>query len=170
MSDPQALDVVIVGGSYAGLAAGLALGRALRRVLIIDNGQSCNRQTPYSHNFLTQDGVPPKEIAALAKRQLERYASVECFDGLATSGFQTETGFNIQVASGLTFSASKLIFASGIRDRLPTIAGVAQCWGISVLHCPYCHGYEVSNEKTGILGTGKRGTSWSGSLPIGPMT
>jgi thioredoxin reductase len=148
-------DVIIIGGSYSGLAAGMALGRALRQVLIIDSGKPCNRQTPHSHNFLTQDGKTPTEIAILGKQQVQMYNTVSFFSGLATNGRKTENGFEIQVASGETFRADKLIFATGIRDTMANIEGFAECWGISVLHCPYCHGYEVRNEKTGILGNGK---------------
>ena len=157
MPGNSTFDVIIVGGSYSGLAAGMALGRALKKVLIIDNGKPCNRQTPYSHNFITQDGIPPKEIAVLAKQQVERYNTVKFFDGQAISGIRTEIGFEILAASGEKFSAKKLVFATGIRDIMQDISGYAECWGISVLHCPYCHGYEVRNEKTGILGNGESG-------------
>lgn len=150
-------DVIVIGGSYSGLAAGMALGRALRQVLIIDNGKPCNEQTPHSHNFITHDGRPPKEIAILARQQVEKYDTVKFFTGLATRGIKTENGFKIQTQSGDVFSAKKLIFATGIRDIAPAIEGLAECWGISVLHCPYCHGYEVRNENTGILGNGDEG-------------
>jgi thioredoxin reductase len=154
-------EVIIVGGSYSGMAAGMSLGRASRQVLIIDSEEPCNRQTPYSHNFLTQDGIAPNEIAALAKQQVEKYNTVTFFNGLATTGTKTKDGFEIQVTSGETFRAEKLVFATGIRDILHNIEGVAECWGISVLHCPYCHGYEVRNEKTGILGNGDYGFEFS---------
>jgi thioredoxin reductase len=155
MTDTRNFEVIIVGGSYSGLAAGMSLGRALRKVLIIDSGKPCNSQTPYSHNFITQDGRTPKEIATLAKQQVEQYSTVTFFNGLATDGVKTENGFEIQTASGEIFNAKKLIFATGIKDLMPNIEGYAECWGISVLHCPYCHGYEVRNERTGILGNGE---------------
>ncbi len=155
MSGNNTYDVIIVGGSYSGLAAGMALGRALKKVLIIDDGKPCNRQTPQSHNFITHDGEAPAAIAALAKLQVSRYETVQFFKGLATNGIKTQYGFEITVASGKTFAAKKIIFATGIRDILPGIDGLAACWGISVLHCPYCHGYEVRHEKTGILGNGE---------------
>ncbi len=154
MAGNNPFDVIIVGGSYAGLAAGMALGRALKKVLIIDDGKPCNRQTPYSHNFITQDGKTPAAIATIAKEQVMQYDTVTFFSGLATNGKAIENGFEIQLLSGETFTAKKIIFATGIRDILPDIEGLAACWGISVLHCPYCHGYEVRNERTGILGNG----------------
>jgi thioredoxin reductase len=154
-------DVIIVGGSYSGLAAGMALGRALKKVLIIDSGRPCNRQTPHSHNFITQDGKTPAEIAALAKQQVEKYDTVAFFNGLATKGIKTENGFNVQAESGETFSAKKLIFATGVKDIMPDVEGYASCWGISVLHCPYCHGYEVRNEPTGVLGNGDHGVEFA---------
>lgn len=150
-------DVIIVGGSYSGLAAGMALGRALRRVLIIDNGRPCNRQTPYSHNFLTQDGRAPAEIASLARQQVERYETVRFLSGTAVEGSRDPKGFRIRAETGETNFARKLIFATGIRDILPDIPGLSACWGISVLHCPYCHGYEVRHQPTGFLGNGDPG-------------
>jgi thioredoxin reductase len=161
MANNQHFEIIIVGGSYSGLAAGMALGRALRQVLIIDSGRPCNRQTPNSHNFITQDGKTPAEIAALARKDVQGYDTITFFNGLATSGTKTENGFEIQTASGETFNAKKLIFATGIKDIMPDIEGYAECWGISVLHCPYCHGYEVKNVRTGILGNGEYGFEFS---------
>jgi thioredoxin reductase len=157
-------DVIIVGGSYSGLAAALALGRSLRTVLVIDSGKPCNRQTPHSHNFLTQDGRAPGEIAALGRQQIEKYETVKFVDGLATAGRKTESGFEIQTDAGQTFQARKVIFATGVKDIMPAIDGFAECWGISVIHCPYCHGYEVRNEPTGILGNGEYGYEFSGLI------
>lgn len=173
MEDQRKFDVIIIGGSYSGLAAGMALGRALRKVLIIDSNLPCNRQTPFSHNFLTHDGSKPNEIAALAKQQVESYSSVKFIHGLATNGAKTEKGFEIGTDSGKTFIAKKLVFATGIKDVFPSIEGFAACWGISVLHCPYCHGYEVRNEATGILGNGDSGfelamliSNWTNELSV----
>lgn len=157
MTHKNNFDVIIIGGSYAGLSAGMSLGRALRRVLIIDSGKPCNRQTPHSHNFLTQDGQTPQQIASLAKEQVAKYDTVQFHEGTAISGVQTNNGFEIKTQAGGIFSASKLIFATGISDLMPGIEGFAACWGISFIHCPYCHGYEVKNEKTGILANGDMG-------------
>lgn len=154
MKDNRQFDAIIIGGSYSGLAAGMALGRALKKVLIIDSGNPCNAPTPYSHNFLTQDGNTPTAIASLGRLQVQFYDTVSFFRGLATGGKKKDGGFEIHTATGETFQAGQLIFATGIKDSMPDIDGFSDCWGISVIHCPYCHGYEVRNEKTGILGNG----------------
>ncbi|WP_228527900.1 NAD(P)/FAD-dependent oxidoreductase [Pararhodonellum marinum] len=154
MKDNNSFDVIIIGGSYAGLSSAMALGRALRKVLIIDSGLPCNRQTPHSHNFITQDGEKPMAIAEKAKKQVLKYDTVKFQTDLVINGKKTETGFEIFTQSGKVFSAKKLVFATGVKDIMPDIKGFSQCWGISVIHCPYCHGYEVKNEKTGILANG----------------
>lgn len=156
MTAKNHVDVIIIGGSYAGLSAAMALGRSLRSVLIIDSGMPCNRQTPHSHNFLTHDGETPAVIAAKAKEQVLPYKTVSFINGTAVSGKKVEKGFAIGLASGETYSAKKLVFATGIRDLLPPIKGFSECWGITVIHCPYCHGYEFREQKTGILANGER--------------
>lgn len=147
-------DVIIIGGSYAGLSAAMSLGRSLRNTLIIDNGKPCNRQTPYSHNFITHDGKTPKEISDLARDQVAAYDTVKFHEGTVIKLRKTDEGFEIETSGGEKFHAKKLILASGVKDIMPGIPGFAECWGISALHCPYCHGYEVKNEVTGILSDG----------------
>ena len=173
MKQEKQFDVIIVGGSYSGLAAGMALGRALRNVLIIDSGNPCNKQTPRSHNFLTNDGKTPEEVSRLAKQQVRAYGSISFVEGLATTGIRTSNGFKVQIQTGETFSSRKLIFATGIKDIMPDIPGFAESWGISVLHCPYCHGYEVRHQKTGILVNGDAGyelssliSNWTNDLTL----
>ena len=173
-------DVIIIGGSYSGLAAALALGRSLRKVLVVDSGKPCNRFTPTSHNFLTQDGKAPGEIADIARNQLLAYDTVHFLTGMATSAVTTKAGFEVTVDHGEKVIARKLIFATGIQDITPKIEGLPDCWGISVLHCPYCHGYEVRHQPTGILGNGEYGyefssllSNWTGDLTLftnGPST
>ncbi|SDZ23122.1 MULTISPECIES: NAD(P)/FAD-dependent oxidoreductase [Rhodonellum] len=154
MTDSEYFDAIIIGGSYAGLSAAMALGRALRNVLILDSGLPCNRQTPHSHNFITQDGEKPSIIAQKAKAQVLKYSTVKFLDALAVSGTNSHNGFKITTQTGESFKAKKLIFATGVKDIMPEIIGFAECWGISVIHCPYCHGYEVKGEKTGVLANG----------------
>lgn len=155
MKEVNSLEVVIIGGSYAGLSAAMTLGRALRQVLVIDDGKPCNAQTPHSHNFLTQDGESPAAIAKKAKEQVMAYPSVSFLDDRATGLRKDGNLFELSTASGKLFSAKKILFATGIRDLMPAITGFAACWGISVLHCPYCHGYEVKGEKTALLANGE---------------
>ena len=154
MASKNKFDVIIIGGSYSGLSAGMALGRALRNVLIIDSGKPCNIQTPHSHNFITQDGKTPQEISLAAKQQVEKYQTIKFYNGLATNATKHKKGFVVTVEETKEFMAKKLIFATGIKDIMPNIERIAACWGISVIHCPYCHGYEVREEKTGILANG----------------
>lgn len=156
MKEGGEFDVIIIGGSYAGLAAAMSLGRSLRRTLVIDSGDPCNRHTPYSHNFLTQDGQTPQQISRLARNQVAAYQTVSFDNDVAVSGTKTEDGFLITTASGNTYASRKLIVATGIKDLVPQIPGFAQCWGISVIHCPYCHGYEFRNQPTGIFANGAR--------------
>jgi thioredoxin reductase len=180
MTRKDSFDAIIIGGSYSGLATAMALGRALRKVLVIDSGKPCNGQTPHSHNFLTQDGQAPAAIVALARHQVEQYDAISFYDGWATKGRSAKEGFEIELASGNAFSAHRLVFATGIKDLIPDIPGFSECWGISVLHCPYCHGYEVRNEQTGILANGNHAfelakliSNWTTDLSIytnGPST
>lgn len=150
-------DVIIVGGSYAGLSAAMALGRALRKVLIIDSGIPCNRQTPHSHNFITHDGESPSVISLKAKTQVSQYPTITFVDGKVISGKKLEGKFQVDTDDDEQFFGRKLLFTTGMKDLMPPIDGFAECWGISVLHCPYCHGYEVKNEKTGIIANGNTG-------------
>ncbi|MEP3388001.1 MAG: NAD(P)/FAD-dependent oxidoreductase [Reichenbachiella sp.] len=176
----KSFEVIIVGGSYAGLSAALALGRSMRKTLVIDAGHPCNSPTPYSHNFLTQDGVPPTEISSVAKSQVEQYDTVHFYNDFAIEGNKTTEDYTIQTQDGSIFSAQKLIFATGLKDIMPEIEGFAQCWGKSVVHCPYCHGYEVRYKKTGILANGEKAnhyatliSNWTKDLTIftnGPST
>ncbi|MEM9339949.1 MAG: NAD(P)/FAD-dependent oxidoreductase [Bacteroidota bacterium] len=144
-------DIIIIGGSYAGLSAAMALGRSLRNTLVIDSGLPCNIQTPYSHNFLTQDGKKPAEIANAAKEQVLQYGTVSILNDRVIEVSGSNGEFNVTTLENRSFSTQKLLFATGIKDILPEIPGFSSCWGISAIHCPYCHGYEVRNEKTGIL-------------------
>jgi thioredoxin reductase len=149
-------DVIIIGGSYSGLSAAMALGRSMRRVLIIDSGQPCNQPTPHSHNFITQDGVEPGLIAQAAQEQVLKYPTVEFIQGLAVDGKATNEGYEITTSSGATFKSEKLLFATGIKDLMPDIKGFSDCWGKTVIHCPYCHGYEFRGKKTGIMANGDK--------------
>jgi thioredoxin reductase len=154
-------EVVIIGGSYSGLSAAMSLGRSLRQVLVIDSGLPCNRQTPHSHNFITHDGETPAAISAKAKLQVDFYKTVQFYNGIVIEAIKTQNSFEIKTESGELFTSKKLLFATGVKDLFPEIKGFAACWGISVLHCPYCHGYEVKNQKTAIVANGEMGFEYA---------
>ncbi|GAB3325412.1 NAD(P)/FAD-dependent oxidoreductase [Larkinella ripae] len=154
---PTHSDVIIIGGSYAGLSAALILGRSLRTVLVLDNGRPANRQTPHSHSFLTRDGETPAQLSAIARQQALAYPTVRFREATVTTANRTDSGFVVSTATGETFTANRLLLATGLKDVLPDLPGFAECWGISVLHCPFCHGYEVKDKTVGVLGNGDAG-------------
>lgn len=164
MANDKQYDAIIVGGSYAGLSAAMTLGRSMRKVLVIDSGKPCNRFTPHAHNFITHDGKTPAEIAAEAKQQVLLYHTVAFVEDLALTGHAIDGGFEIATEKGEHYQAKKLLFATGITDILPAIEGIEECWGKSVLHCPYCHGYEVRNKQIAILSNGDMGYETSKHL------
>ncbi len=149
-------DVIIIGGSYAGLSAAIQLGRARRSVLIIDEGCAAIAFSAHSHGFLTQDGVDPSVIAEKARAQVLAYPSVRLRSGRADSAHRLEAqgpdgaAFAV-VAQGERLMARRLLLATGVKDNLPAIPGLAERWGKSVLHCPYCHGYELDRGPIAVI-------------------
>src|SRR5690606_29004156 len=115
----QTYDVLIIGGSYAGLSAALALGRSLRRVLILDGNTPCNRQTPHSHNFLTQDGATPAELRQKALQEISFYPSVQLHEELAINAVKQANGFEVHTQQGHVYFGKKLILSTGLTDLLP---------------------------------------------------
>ncbi|MYM37126.1 FAD-dependent oxidoreductase [Duganella sp. FT94W] len=146
-------DVIVVGGSYAGLSAATQLGRARRRVLVIDAGQRRNRYAQHSHGFLGQDGREGAAIAAEGRTQLMKYPTVRWREGAATQAVPHDGGFRVTLADGSAHHAQRLVLATGMADELPSIPGLAERWGGSVFHCPYCHGYELDQGRIGVLAT-----------------
>lgn len=142
-------DVIIVGGSYAGLSAGLQLARARRQVLVIDAGQRRNRFAATSHGFLGQDGRTPAIIAAEGRSQLMEYATVTWVQDRVVEA----EGFSVRTEHNGTFEGKRLILATGVVDVLPDIEGLEERWGKHVFHCPYCHGYELDQGRIGVLAT-----------------
>ncbi len=147
----DAIDAIIVGGSFAGLSAAMQLARARRRVLVIDAGRPRNRFAEASHGFLGQDGKPPHEIMREAARQLLAYPTVELVQGEALTASKGDGGFTVALADGREERAARLVLATGLKDELPPIPGMQERWGVTVLHCPYCHGYEVRDRALGVL-------------------
>jgi thioredoxin reductase len=150
-------DVIIIGGSYAGLAAAMSLGRALLHVLIVDRGEPCNRYAAHSHNFITHDGAVPAEISAQAREQVLQYPTVRFLRETVTDASRTGHVFTVTTGDHEIYTSKKLLLATGIQDVFPDIPGFAACWGISILHCPYCHGYEVRHQRTAVLANGDIG-------------
>lgn len=146
-------DVIVVGGSYAGLSAAMQLARARKRVLVIDSGAPRNRFAHEGHGFFGQDGRPPFDILRDARGQLAAYPTVAFAAGEVLAACAAQGGFAVALADGREEQAARLILATGVRDELPPIPGIEERWGVSVLHCPYCHGYEVADRALGVLAT-----------------
>lgn len=164
-------DIIIVGGSYAGMAAALQIARARRAVLVIDSGVRRNRFAETSHGFLGQDGRPPAGIAADARAQLVAYPNVVWRDATAAQARKTDHGFSVETADGEVHHAKRLVLATGVIDELPEIPGLRERWGRSVFHCPYCHGYELDNGRLGVLATGPLSIKQAMLIPEwGPTT
>jgi thioredoxin reductase len=148
-------DAIIIGGSYAGLSAAMQLGRARRKVLIIDEGLRRNRFAAHSHGFITQDGVDPAVIAAKAREQVLNYPTITWLSGRADSAQKLaassmDAGFEV-FAKGARHLSRRLLLATGVKDLLPAIEGLAERWGKAVFHCPYCHGYELNQGPIGVI-------------------
>lgn len=145
-------DVIVVGGNFAGATAAMQLVRARRKVLLVDAGKPRNRFSPASHGFLGLDGSAPDSIMALAKQQLLAYPTIDLVQGEATAASgDLEGGFNVELADGRRKHGARLVLATGVSDDLPGIPGVAERWGRTVLHCPYCHGFEVADRHLGVI-------------------
>src|SRR5690606_837297 len=151
-------DVIVVGGSYSGMAATLQLVRARRSVLVIDAGERRNRFASHSHGFLGQDGVAPGEIAANARCQLETYPTLTWLDGRAEVVSGQVDSFTVTTTEGESHLGRRILLALGVTDQLPAIVGLAERWGKAIFHCPYCHGYEIKQGSIGIIGTGPMST------------
>jgi thioredoxin reductase len=144
-------DVVVVGGGTAGLAGALTLARARRRVLVIDDGKPRNAPAGHVHNYLGREGTPPAELLAIGRREVAGYGG-DVVTGRVASAERTGEGFRICLADGPPVSARRLLVTTGLVDELPDIPGVRELWGSDVLHCPYCHGWDVRDRPIGVLG------------------
>ena len=149
------VDVLIVGGSVAGLSAATYLGRMRRQVVVVDSGKPCNRFSHASHGFFSRDGVDPAELLQIGRAQLQRYPTVTLQAGLVTAIQPQPDGFRVTLDDGTTIATRKVLLAMGLRDHLPALANVEQFWGRSVFHCPYCDGWEVRDQPLAIQGNGE---------------
>jgi thioredoxin reductase len=148
----ESYDVLVIGGGAAGLSGAVALARSRRSVLVVDAGEPRNRPAEAVHNFLTRDGTPPTELYAAGRAEVARYGGrVEA--GRVSSLSRDGERFRAEV-NDRAVTARRLLVATGLHDELPDVPGLAERWGIDVLHCPYCHGWEVRDQRVGILATG----------------
>ncbi|MEI4272552.1 NAD(P)/FAD-dependent oxidoreductase [Klenkia sp. LSe6-5] len=145
-------DVVVIGGGPAGLSGAKALARSLRSVVVVDDDRPRNAPADGAHNVLGHEGIAPRELLALGRRELEGYGG-RVLAGEVVDARPVEGGFEVQLADGGTLTARRLLLAGGGVDELPDVAGLAERWGRDVLHCPYCHGYEVRGRAIGVLAT-----------------
>ncbi|MFC9616765.1 NAD(P)/FAD-dependent oxidoreductase [Streptomyces sp. NPDC056938] len=151
--DEQRYDVVVIGGGAAGLSGALALGRARRSVLVIDAGEPRNAPADGVHNYLGREGTPPGELLATGRGEVRRYGG-EIVAGRVATAERDGDGFRIVLDDGGAVRAARLLLTTGLVDELPDVPGLAALWGSDVLHCPYCHGWEVRDQTVGVLGTG----------------
>jgi thioredoxin reductase len=148
-------DVVIVGGGPAGLSAALMLGRCRRSVLVCDTGKPRNAASQAMHGYLTRDGIPPREFLAIARQQMQQYLTVEMRDvEVQAAACRPDGRFDVTLDGGEHVTSRKLLIATGVADQLPQVPGLESLYGHSVFHCPYCDGWEVSDEPLAIYGRG----------------
>ncbi|WP_277833253.1 NAD(P)/FAD-dependent oxidoreductase [Speluncibacter jeojiensis] len=146
-------DVTIVGGGPAGLSAAVALARSLRSVLVVDDGTPRNAPAAGAHNVLGHDGIAPTRLLTDGRREAEHFGA-RIISGRAVTARRTEDGFEVGLADGARVRSRRLLLATGLTNELPDVPGVRELWGRTVLHCPYCHGWEVRGRRIGVLGTG----------------
>jgi thioredoxin reductase len=144
-------DVIIVGGSFAGFTAAMQLGRARRKVTVLDTGLNRNRYAANAHNILGHDGTPPGDLLRLARAQVAQYPTVALVDAKAASVSGEPDDFTVTTEEGSAIKGRRLILSYGIVDEFPAIPGFAECWGNTVIHCPFCHGYEVAGTRWGLI-------------------
>jgi len=146
------VDVAIIGGGAAGLSAALVLTRARRNVVVIDAGQPRNAPAAHMQGFLSRDGMPPSELVAAGRSEVESYGG-RLLEDEVTGLVRSPNGlFGLLLGSGHAVRARRLLVTTGLTDQLPDIPGIAERWGKDLLHCPYCHGYEVRDQPLGVLG------------------
>jgi len=150
-------DVIVVGGGPAGLSAALVLGRCRRKVLVCDAGNPRNAASEAMHGFLSRDGVNPAEFLALAREEVKAYG-VELRQETVMNAAGCSAGFDVELLDGPRFRARKLLLATGVVDRVPSLAGIEELYGKSVHHCPYCDGWEYADAAIAVYGRGASGT------------
>ncbi|WP_153450178.1 FAD-dependent oxidoreductase [Streptomyces smaragdinus] len=139
-------DVAVIGGSAAGLATALQLGRQRRSVIVIDSGEPRNAPAAHMHSFLGRDGTDPAELLAAGRADVRRYGG-EVLSGRAVRVARDGERFVVELAEGTSVAARRIVVATGLADELPEVGGLADHWGRAVIHCPFCHGYEVRDQR-----------------------
>jgi thioredoxin reductase len=148
---PDQYDVVVVGGGPAGLNAALTLGRARRSVLVVDAGSPRNAPAGQVHNYLTRDGIAPGDLLAAGRAEVVAYGGVLVTGTVVRAAALAGSGFEVTLADGRTIRGRRLLVTTGLVDELPKVTGLAERWGRDVIHCPYCHGWEVRDQALGVL-------------------
>lgn len=168
---PPVADVIVVGASFAGHAAAIQLARARKHVLMIDAQQPRNRFASAAHGFLGDDGRAPAAIMEDASSQLLAYPTAAIERSTVESVQRKHGQFTLTLHDGAVRHARRLVLATGVRDTLPAIDGMAERWGQTVLHCPYCHGYEVADHPLGIVAVHPMSAHQASLIPDwGPAT
>ncbi|WP_337842785.1 NAD(P)/FAD-dependent oxidoreductase [Rheinheimera sp.] len=159
------LDCLVIGGSFAGLSAAMQLARGQRSVVVLDAGEPRNRFSSQSHGFFALDGVSPAEILERAWAPLLAYPTVSRVQGRAVQATKTAEGFVVESADGQSWHSKSLVLATGVTDTLPAIPGLAERWGKTVIHCPYCHGYELRNQPAVVIASSPHSVHQAAILP-----
>jgi thioredoxin reductase len=154
LADMTDYDVIVIGGGAAGLSAALVLARARRSVLVVDAGHPRNAPAAHLHGYLSRDGLPPAELLAEGRREVLGYGGTIVEATVTDVVGSASSGFTALLADGGRVTARRVLVTTGLRDELPDVPGLGERWGRDVLHCPYCHGYEVRDEPLGVLWNG----------------
>lgn len=162
-TDSTMADVLVVGAGPAGLEAALVLARAGRSVVVLDGGPGRNAPSAHAYNVFTRDGTPPAELRRIGREQAERYGA-RFFSTEATHATADADGVRVSLADGTEVTARRLLLATGVVDELPAIPGLAKAWGETVVHCPYCHGYELRGRPTAVLSRGEMAAEFARTL------
>ncbi|HIY64860.1 MAG TPA: NAD(P)/FAD-dependent oxidoreductase, partial [Candidatus Agrococcus pullicola] len=167
----QIRDVAIVGGGAAGLSAALTLARARRSAIVIDGGHPRNAPAAAAHGLIGLEGINPLELLETARNEARSYGAEIVQTAIADASGSRGSGFVLQLDDGSAVRARQVLIATGVRDEMPAVLGLAERWGRDVVHCPYCHGWEIRDTRIGLLVTGPMSAmqamlfhQWSGKM------